>query len=86
MRTGDYDAIDRLNSLKENIRVDSPDYGFLQKAYSQLAEFDEHQRETVDRNNSLNEILKSAQTAQKLYDAVVELARQMNVRVVYEEP
>jgi hypothetical protein len=55
------------------------------RAYNQLAIFEASQREETDRNNSLNAVLKDNQlTAQKLYNAVTELARSMGVRIVYE--
>jgi hypothetical protein len=55
-------------------------------AFRQLSAFDDSQREMVDRDNSLNAILKDNQlTAQKLYEAVVELARKMGVQVIFEE-
>jgi hypothetical protein len=86
LRTGDYEAIDNLDNLRRNTKVDSPDYEHLMRAFRQLSAFNDSQRETVDRNNSLNAILQNNQlTAQKLYDAVVELSRKMGVNVVFEE-
>jgi hypothetical protein len=76
---------DRLNKLELNAQVGTNDYNLLMRSYAQLAAFNPQQRETVDRENTLNTILQDNQlTAQKLYDAVVELARQMGVRIVYE--
>jgi hypothetical protein len=84
---GDNDsaAIENLRDLQDRTKIDSPDYDYLMRAYSQLAAFEAPQREEADRNNSLNAILRNNElTAQKLYDAVTELARNMGVRIVYE--
>jgi hypothetical protein len=81
----DSTSLDRLNDLESNTQVGTNDYNLLMRSYTQLAAFNPQQRETVDRENTLNTILQDNQlTAQKLYDAVVELARQMGVRIVYE--
>jgi len=84
---GDNDsaAMENLRDLQDKTKIDSPDYDYLMRAYNQLAAFEAPQREEVDRNNSLNAILKNNElTAQKLYDAVIELARNMGVRIIYE--
>jgi hypothetical protein len=84
---GDNDstASDSLDRLQDRTKIDSPDYDYLMRAYNQLAAFGAPQREEVDRNNSLNAILKDNElTAQKLYDAVIELARSMGVKIMYE--
>jgi hypothetical protein len=66
-------------------KIDSLDYDYLVQAYNQLTALEVPQGEEADRNNSLNAILKDNQlTAQKLYDAVTELARSMGIRIVYE--
>jgi hypothetical protein len=79
-------AKDRLYDLRMNTSVDSPDYEYLMRSFRQLSAFNDSQRETVDRDNSLNTILRDNQlTAQKLYDAVVELSRKMGVNVVFED-
>jgi hypothetical protein len=78
-------ALGKLSDLEKGTRIDSPDYGFLKRAYDQLAAFETPKREEADRNDSLNAILKDNQiTAQRLYEAVVELARKMDVSIVYE--
>jgi hypothetical protein len=87
LHVGDNDstAMDNLRYLEDRTKIDSPDYSYLMRAYNQLTAFEVPQREEVDRNNSLNAILKDNElTAQKLYDAVVELSRIMGVRIVYE--
>jgi hypothetical protein len=85
-KNDDERAYDNFMALERKVGYDpSPDKDFLDRTYSQLAEYDNSQREEINRNDALNSILaRNDLTAQKLYDAVVELSRQMGVRIVYE--
>jgi hypothetical protein len=86
-KNDDEKAYDNFTALEKRVGYDaSPERYYLDQVYAQLGKFDNAQREEVNRNDDLNRILaQSDLTAQRLYEAVVKLAEQMDVNIVYEQ-
>jgi hypothetical protein len=79
-------AVDNFLGLYDKTANDSTGRNFLNMAVSQMEAFTPDQRTQADDKNSLNDVLlRNELTAQKLYEAVIELARQMNVEIVFND-